>query len=571
MAHPVTHSLHVDDPPGKVSTSTISTTSGVVEGVPNEKVDSYTLQVIEQIFPRPASGVQFLALLLRLASIKQMAFDEAAEHKEVAAITVQSIRVLARMIGWSYDTTQKYVLTFCALGLLVKRRHRNQIELYFPLERYQVTPANMLDRIIAGEIKARPKVISFTKQVRRRYLVLLRESTTAFSAGQLPSPDQPAVLAPGSLPETSVLLHVPTALDRVRTLLESTEVDSDVRQHLLQGIERIFAQPQQGNGRLSGQTVDSDASIQSQSGRLAGQKIDSLLPSQTAQSRLSDARVDFPEAVSPLSSKPSPSESTVLDGLLPQNGRLSGQKVDSAPKTVDSEGDAPANVNVSISNILDTLNVNVKGVIEYLRQAFDEPAGKRGYYYKLHKQYARPDAWLAATIETLLGMHQTHTIQDAGRYFFSRCATHHQQGIPPETAELVDRYGTLTYPQLLERLRAPTPSPSKAFAPSAYQTSKTRPAPARPTITLRIPRQQHHTGMREKEMRDLLRTIRDDERTCCILVQPYHQTDGTCALLLDDEMGHQSWVYSLREWRVRLARMKRIPDLFTSATTGERL
>ncbi len=327
-----------------------------------------------------------------------------------------------------------------------------------------MTSAQMLDRIIAGEIKARPKVVSFTKQVRRRYLVLLRESTTAFSAGQLPSPGQPAVLAPGSLPEASVLLHVPTALDRVRTLLEFTGVDSDVKQHLLQGIEYIFAQNAQVDGRLSGQMVDFDASIQPQSGRLSGHMVDSLLPPHTAQGRLSDAEVDFPETASPLSRKPSPSESTVLDSSLPQNGRLSGQMVDSAPRTVDSEGDAPANVNVIISNILDTLNVNVKGVIEYLRQAFDEPVGKRGYYYKLYKQYARSDAWLAATIETLVGMHQTHTVQDAGKYFFSRCAMHHQQGIPPETAELVRRYGALTYPQLVERLRAPA-SP-KASAPA---------------------------------------------------------------------------------------------------------
>ncbi len=568
MVHPVTHSVNVDDPPPGEA-SAISTTTSVVEGVAQEKVDSYTLQVIERIFPRPTSGVQFLALLLRLANMKQMAFDEAAEGKTVAAITVQSIRVLARLIGWSYDTTQKYVLTFCALGLLVKRRHRNQIELYFPLERYQVTPANMLDRIIAGEIKARPKVVSFTKQVRRRYLVLLRESTTAFSAGQLPSPGQPAVLVPGSLPEASVLLHVPTALDRVRTLLESTEVDSKVKQHLLQGIEYIFAQNAQVDGRLSGQMVDFDVSIQPQSGRFAGQMVDSLLPPHTAQGRLSDGEVDFPETASPLSKKLFPSESTVLDRSLSQNGRLSGQMVDSGPKTVDFERDVPANVNVSISNIIDTLNVNVKGVIEYLRQVFDEPVGKRGYYYKLYKQYARSDAWLAATIETLVGMHQTHTVQDAGKYFFSRCAMHHQQSIPPETAELVRRYGALTYPQLVERLR--TPVSPKASVPSAKQTLVTRPAPERSTITLRIPRQQHHVGMREQEMRDLLHTIRGDERTCCFLVQPYHQADGTCALLVDDEMGHQSWVYALREWRARLARMKKIPDLFTGTLLREQL
>ena len=94
----------------------------------------------------------------------------------------------------------------------------------------------------------------------------------------------------------------------------------------------------------------------------------------------------------------------------PVKGRLSPQSRPFAEQKGDFSSEQPPNVNV-ISNILNSLNVNVKGVIEYLRTTFDEEPKKRGFYYSLYKQYQQSDAWLAATIETLLAYHKQKTQQ----------------------------------------------------------------------------------------------------------------------------------------------------------------
>src|SRR5690348_14984354 len=83
------------------------------------QVDAYTLQVVQQLFPR---GIEFLALVLRLAIVKQLSLSDLPEVTDVAVLSLQSIRVLSKRIGWSYDTTEKYIVLFCAVGLLLKQR-----------------------------------------------------------------------------------------------------------------------------------------------------------------------------------------------------------------------------------------------------------------------------------------------------------------------------------------------------------------------------------------------------------------------------------------------------------------
>src|SRR5579883_617769 len=147
-------------------------------GVPTERVDSYTLQIVDQLFPSPCSGLEFLALLLRLAIAKQVALEMG--KADVAEITVQSIRHLAKLIGWSYETTHKYVVLFCALGLLIKSRENGLVKLRFPLCRYQPpTSLGKLDELIA---RARPKVVSCAKRVRQRFLLLYGKQLPPLSA-----------------------------------------------------------------------------------------------------------------------------------------------------------------------------------------------------------------------------------------------------------------------------------------------------------------------------------------------------------------------------------------------------
>jgi hypothetical protein len=130
-------------------------------------VDQYTLGIIQQIFPMPNKGLEFTANILRYAQVVQNmlpGLEDLGQH--VAVINVRTIRLLAKLIEWGYDTTHKYVTTFCALGLLRKVKQGADRLLVFPLERY-VLPLNLqpLDSLIA---KSRPKVQQFARQVKVR-------------------------------------------------------------------------------------------------------------------------------------------------------------------------------------------------------------------------------------------------------------------------------------------------------------------------------------------------------------------------------------------------------------------
>ena len=156
------------------------------------RVDQYTLEVIQQIFPAPNKGLEFTAGVLHYAQIMQNVLpglEDMGEH--VAVINVKTIRILATLIDWGYDTTHKYVTTFCALGLLRKIKQGAERLLVFPLERY-VLPINLqpLDNLIA---KSRPKVQQFARQVKMRLSQLnpaaLTQSNTTFEGHRVPSGD----------------------------------------------------------------------------------------------------------------------------------------------------------------------------------------------------------------------------------------------------------------------------------------------------------------------------------------------------------------------------------------------
>jgi hypothetical protein len=130
------------------------------------------------------------------------------------------------------------------------------------------------------------------------------------------------------------------------------------------------------------------------------------------------------------------------------------------------------NVNVNNISLKDLINVNVKDVAAFLQTIFHEEPCKRGYYYQLHKQYARPECWLAATIETLVGMHQSKSVKNAGKYFYDRCVALHQTPtLPLQTQALVAQYAHLSYPQVLAALTAP-----KAAAPAPLSSARSRQA-----------------------------------------------------------------------------------------------
>jgi hypothetical protein len=576
----VTHLSEIDelgDAPAAISAQQEEAVS-----VPLERVDSYTLQVIGQLFPAPTNGIEFLALLLRWARVKQLSLG-VEESRDVAIITVQSIRELAKLIGLAYETTHKYILLFCALGLLAKRRANGKIELHFALGRY--TPPLSLDELDRLVEQGRKKVKSCAKKVKRRYFLLYGEQQRA---GLLPSAP-----AGSNVPELDeAILDVQQLLEReaseatrrnLATILAKLEraqrrigsggdpVDSKIHDLPEDGRfpgKRVDAHSPMatGNGRLSAKTVDPKDTSQLAPGRLPERVVDSTRAIAPAPGRLSGETVDSNPAPASKNGRLESQKSTVFAAPDLQNGRFTPQTVDSPVDSpagrVDSMSAEAPNVNVSLNEIMNLLNVNVKGVAAFLQTIFGEEPRKRGYYHNLHKQYARPELWLAAAIETLVGW-QAKTVKEPGRYFYDRCVLLHQQeAIPPETRALVERYAHLSYPELLRQLAAP-PERQHSPAPPA-----SRPKAERPRLLLRLPRAKETPGMSEGELKQLMTLLRQDRRTCTLDFQPYRQADGTCALLVEDTMRHQRWIYSFAWWQARVARMRTALDLFRDPGPG---
>src|SRR5579884_3776264 len=156
-----------------------------------KRVDSTRLRLIHQLFPASTTtdggGLVFLARLLDLATPSCRAARDG--EPEGAVIAVQSIRELARRIGWSYDTTHKYVVLFCALGLLFKRKRRGDGKVELAVAQGSYRPPRSLealDRLIAS---SRPKVQSYARKVRRRYLHLYGEQMPAEEPGPAAIPE----------------------------------------------------------------------------------------------------------------------------------------------------------------------------------------------------------------------------------------------------------------------------------------------------------------------------------------------------------------------------------------------
>jgi hypothetical protein len=534
-------------------------------GVSTERVDSYTLQVVEQLFPAPTSGLEFLALLLRLAISKQMAMADMG-MADVAEISVQSIRVLASKIGRSYETTHKYVVLFCGLGLLIKSRESGLVKLRFPLCRYQ--PPVSLQKLDALIAEARPKVVSCALRVRKRFLVLY--------GSQLSAKAEPVSVASAAdtlseIQDAIADLHQVAALPEANALRERLDAilaRLGAAQSRLAGEKStVSLSASAENGRLSAEKVDSPDTATFENGRLAGEEVDSPALANSANGRLSHRMVDSPDAATFENGRLAGEKSTVLPSESAENGRLSAEKVDFSVKTVDSGAGEASNVNVIISNILDKFNVNVRGatdlVITYLMSQFGEQRGKLGYWRGLVKVCAEPSVWLAATIETGVAMQrQGDPVRDPGRYFYNRVCAMAKSGVSPETEQLVERYKSLSFPQL----RAVLQGSGSAAAKSGTLAQSRR----RPKLQTKKPHDPARVGMSKAEARELLDALntlsgRERARGCYgYRLHSFQQQDDSYAVWASGFMDREVWFYEFAGWQEQAERLAtRLPSAET--------
>jgi hypothetical protein len=526
------------------------------KSVSQERVDSHTLKALEHLLG--VKGLQFLAAFLRQAEAKQLALAGLGVV-DCAVITTKTIRALAKHIGWGYDTTEKYLVVLCALHFLHKEKSTDDIAYFFPLHRYTPLPATLdaLEGVIGNY---RPKVQSFARKTKRRFLVYLEQQQSPVLS--LPTPE--------SLP-----FDLAGAEEAIEQIMQEELGAGLLPQRLLGKIKGVLRYRCQATGEhISTQTGDSDDLSTPEKSPISFPKGDfssAPLKQESPLSKKGDsAGVAAPqnrrlsEQKGDSSSRSSGSSSSEKSPVLPpkgdspmttspSNGRLSPQKGDFSPKTGDSKQEESPNVNVILHTLIDSfLNDNDKSkVIEHLRTIFNEPPAKRGYYHNLYKSYKQPEAWLAAAIETLIAYHKKGTDQP-GKYFYDLCVTFHTT-IPQDTLDRARQYGQLTHEQLLATL-------ASAPAPTVTNSRPTRLSQSQqPQIVPRFPREKDRNGLTAQEVQQVIALVRSDERMCTVGIARYRQTDGSSALLIDNgkaKYPRQVWIYAVKECQARLARMK---------------
>jgi len=550
--------------------------------------------VVTRLFPWPTRGQTFLARFKERASSERSIIPGLKAGNVV--ICTKSTATLAKELGLSYDTIQKYVVLFKALGVLQKRKFMGQIAFILSLGIY-LPPKNLaanLDYLLqrSQPKKSRTRFHGLVEDVKERCLVyglINQEWTSALRQlhALLQSPEKGLSrrtleqrLAQAQYLVSTMITRAMTAhLPREDALLQNLPGPSgtrgnDARRRASESTQQEATKRRTREIRppnLVGQAQSRDvgshkqASESSRPGNLGrfeersatpnlggqGTWVDSQSPGPSLESIQTTDSGRFEErSVAQNLSKPS----TQVDSSLPdQSGKsaqtahparfatpLDAKNLPTRQAAEDSQGLANVNVGNLITN---NVNVNVEIVAAFLCRIFEEPVSKRGIYSKLLRDGCnQAEAIHAAAIFTLVHFHREKTIENPAAVFIARCKAYHKTGIPGEAAELLAEYGALTYQQLLDALHRPSPSsaPSRrggsspASAAHPATPSSLPPLPQWGTIPRLMPADPTRLGMSRQEALQVVARARGDLRTKMCLVDLERLADGTYAVLLDN-------------------------------------
>lgn len=138
---------------------------GEATGLGWEGVDRSTLQLIANLFPAQTRGRAFFARFFERAAVEKSVIPDVT--KETVYICTQSIASLGEDLGFSNDTTQKYVKLYTALGLLQKQKFLDKLTflLFVGIYHPPHTLESNLDFLIQ---KSRPRLHDMAVDVKAR-------------------------------------------------------------------------------------------------------------------------------------------------------------------------------------------------------------------------------------------------------------------------------------------------------------------------------------------------------------------------------------------------------------------
>lgn len=574
-----------------------------------EQIEGSTLQLIANLFPAPTLGQSFVTRFVERAEAERSIVPGLNVGDVV--ITTKSIATLAAELRLAYDTVQKYVVLFQALGMLQKHTFLGgqivfilSLGIYLPPHTLEANLDYLLQRSTAK--KSRTKFHDQVQDVKERCLVyglISQEFTNTLR--QLHTLVQPPEkgqsrrtlelrLAQAQHLVSSMIAQAMTGrLTKGDALLtpnlpkQPRMTDDDACRHKSEVLPpNLPSAPTRRDMRRQEQR--SESTQIGESGRCTVQSAVPNLPNLVGQI---DSGPHHHSSESTQSANPDrfvergvvpnlPNPPHQVDSVLYDHNRESTQA--GIPNRFGASSDAgnlPAGeawvdsqdlANVNVYNIISNSNVNVEIVAAFLCRLFNEPMSKKGIYSRLLRNGCNQAETIhAAAIFALVHFHRDGTITNPAAVFIARCKAFHAQGVPEEAAALVKQYGSLNYQQLLDVLQKPT-APSKQG--TSFPASPSRPAtptslpplPKWGTIP-RLTEASHSQGMSRQEALQVVACARGDRRTkmCRVDLEPL--SDDRYAVLLDNTITaipRQVYFYSLREWETRTATITDCFELF---------
>jgi hypothetical protein len=560
-----------------------------------ERVERSTLQLIANLFPAPTLGQVFVARFVERAAIERSIIPGLKAGDVV--ICTKSIATLGEELDLSYDTTQKYVALFKALGLLQKQTFMSgQMAFLLSLGIYQ-PPRNLeanLDHLLqrSKAKKSRTKFHVLVASVKQRCLVyglISQEFTDALR--QLHTLIQPeeglsrrkleqrlaqAQHLVSSLLAQAMTGRLPQARNGVDSLpgtflppLLGTGNTGESEEEGQRGEStrhaEAFRPPENTPAHL--RLPDTQFQVDSrQQGHDGESTHRAYLGRQEAKSIPANLSIEVLQVDSPKGKHVTPStQEGSMDGF---EQHLPPSNLSLAPKQVDSSASVlPSNVNVI--TLLSNITSNVKLVATFCRQALDEPPSKQRIYLNLFSECEHDVQAVTAALLFTLAHRRDGTITKPAAVFIARCRDFHRQGVSEEAAALVKQYGSLSYLQLLDALQKPAPSrqgtSSPAGPPRPATPSSLPPLPQWGTIPRLIEVSPSRSGMSRQEALQVVARARGDRRTKLCRVDVERLADSTYAVLLDNTITavpRQTYFYSPHEWEARTATINDCFELF---------
>lgn len=569
-------------------------------------IDQSVLAVVSHVFPFTTQGADFLQRFVEQAIAKD---GNTSQSKHTLSLCCRSIAVLGQTLGFSNDTTHKYVTLYSVLGILTKQKAMSNLIFQLSIGPYE-PPATLeadLERLIRA---SRPKLRVLAQQVKERcYVYGLIASEWTQQLRLLQSFLQPEQHRSRRKREQ----HLAKALELTNTLLKRSinpPPETDANTHLSVSSTSSLVVRREGassspttSARLPYHSSQEDITLQQEMApstsptisrrrelEFLGIRVPKIAPTEDAFSSHASEKSPFLSSlgrrtVEPLNAdipkiayqgdEDSSSPAAASPNSSP-SGRLERASSSMSLPTEPVLVDAPLRNVLDICNYIKTYtHSEPRRIAEMLAEELEQDRRVAPKYLKLLREPGKtprdPHVIAAAFLTTLIRLHRDRwTIERPGGFFTVRCREY-DLAIPQEVEEWVTQYGTLSLAEIRSALASASPAshPRRQEA-SSQPFTKPAPKPLYPPLTLNIPIETEQVQMSKQEAQTVEQMILKDRRTRLyrtkVLRMEREGQPNRYALLVDagwfSPRSPQTIVYSQAEWQHRLDTMCTWRDLF---------